>query len=89
MIAVPYVQNHTDASWKACKRSDPWFKDMLAKFPIDESINESSLGRMTLAPSGFVFTCGIGIDRPVHEWHINILRAGSYKVYAYWDVMSI
>ena len=67
MTAIPYVQYHTDGSWKACKGSDPWFKAVLANFPIDEAISESSLGRMTLAPSGFVFTCGIGIDTPVHE----------------------
>ena len=41
---------------------------MLAALPVDESISESSLGRMTSAPSCFVFTCGIGIDPPSHEW---------------------
>ena len=65
---LSYVQYHTDGSWKACKRSDPWFNTMLAALPIDECINESSLGRMALAPPGFVFRCGIGIDPPSHEW---------------------
>ena len=68
MTAIPYVQYHTDGSWKACKRSDPWFNTMLAALPIDECINESYLGRMALAPPGFVFRCGIGIDPPSHEW---------------------
>ena len=41
---------------------------MLTKLPINEAIDESTVGRITCAPPGFVFICGIRIDPPSQGW---------------------
>uniref|UniRef100_A0A8C6DEC4 Uncharacterized protein n=1 Tax=Moschus moschiferus TaxID=68415 RepID=A0A8C6DEC4_MOSMO len=57
---VRKVQYNVTGIWRACTGSDPWLENILSMLPQKESINFTTLGGITCAPSGYYFVCGTG-----------------------------
>ena len=73
---LPYVKYRTDGFWKECKRNDPWFNTMLTKLPINEAINESSLGGSLSLPQVLSSCVILELIHLPKDGHINVLTAG-------------
>lgn len=79
LIYVKYFHTSNicaDGFQKAGKQFHPWLDRVLSKIPVNESINETTLGGRVCAPPGFISGDGTVEDSSKKMGgHIDIYRA--------------